>query len=157
MLQHSCDRDRKDYSRTNCCEHAAIIGNDGIAWAVSSDWPLLKEYNHTFTNDQGGQSEILVNEFNCAMGVANGNRSPCAAGILMGSQKYAYIKQDDKSKAHCLVSAGKGGACVGKLAKCIIIATWNNDAKASDGSPQNMDLCADQVGKLMKLLQEHGF
>ena len=85
LLQHKYDKEKKDYTRTNLCEHAAIIGNDGVAWAVSSDWPLLKEYNHSYVDEANQPQQVLINEFNCLVAVSNGSRSPTPAGILMGN------------------------------------------------------------------------
>ena len=66
QIQHKYDTAKAEYTKTNICQHAAIIGNDGVAWAVSSDWPGLTEYGTT--------RDVLVNEFRCALGAAQGKR-----------------------------------------------------------------------------------
>ena len=74
QLQHTYDQAVKDYSQTNICQHAAIIGNDGVAWAVSSDWPGLTEYQHPQEQDDGSIVNTEVNEFKTVMGAAQALR-----------------------------------------------------------------------------------
>ncbi len=92
QIQHKYDVNKKDYVKTNICQHAAIIGNDGIAWAVSSNWPGLNEYQHPLELEDGTTRDTPVNEFKCALGAANSNRMPSAAGIRMGNEKYIFVK-----------------------------------------------------------------
>ena len=54
QIQHKYDVKTSEYTKTNLCEHAAIYGNDGTAWAVSSNWPGLNEYVHTMDAEDGG-------------------------------------------------------------------------------------------------------
>lgn len=63
QIQHKYDTTLKDYTKTNICQHAAIVGNDGVAWAVSSDWPGLNEYQHQITGDDGMRKDVPINEF----------------------------------------------------------------------------------------------
>jgi hypothetical protein len=74
LLQHDYDIKKQEYKKTNVSQHAAIYGNDGTAWAVSSAWPGLNEYKHTMEGDEGNSIEIAVNEFKCALGAAGGSR-----------------------------------------------------------------------------------
>jgi hypothetical protein len=44
MILHKYNKSKSEYTKTNICQHAAIYGIDGTAWAVSADWPGLSEY-----------------------------------------------------------------------------------------------------------------
>ncbi len=74
QIQHKYDAAKAEYTKTNICQHAAIIGNDGVAWAVSSDWVGLNEYMHPLEQDDGTFRDVPVNEFRCALGAAQGKR-----------------------------------------------------------------------------------
>lgn len=73
QIQHKYSAEKKDYVKTNLCAHAAIIGKDGCEWAVSSNWPILKEYMHKQEQDDGSVKDVSVNEFKCCLGAATGN------------------------------------------------------------------------------------
>jgi len=45
-----------------------------VAWAVSSDWPGLTEYQHPQEQDDGSIVNTEVNEFKTVMGAAQGLR-----------------------------------------------------------------------------------
>jgi hypothetical protein len=54
---------QKGYGTLNLVNHAAIIGDDGTAWAVSSDWPGLTEYQTPLEQEDGTIKNVLINEF----------------------------------------------------------------------------------------------
>jgi len=62
QIQHKYNVDKKEYVKLNICQHAAIYGNDGTAWAVSSDWPGLNEYQHEIENDDGSHRVVCLRE-----------------------------------------------------------------------------------------------
>ena len=63
MIQHKYNKSKQEYTKTNICQHAAIYGLDGTAWAVSSEWPDLREYLFDVEVEDGSKIPIKVNEF----------------------------------------------------------------------------------------------
>jgi hypothetical protein len=63
MIQHEYQFMQKGYGTLNIVNHAAIIGDDGTAWAVSSDWPGLSEYQTPLEQEDGTTKNVLINEF----------------------------------------------------------------------------------------------
>ena len=47
----------------------------------------------------GDTKTVQVDEFQCALLAADGNRKPSEAGIRMGNQKYMFVAKDDTIKA----------------------------------------------------------
>ena len=94
MILHKYNQKKQCYSKTNVCKHAAIYGKDGVAWAVSSEFPELKEYSREQEMEDGGTIPITVNEFQCVYEAAGGSRMPSAAGIRIGDQKYVFVRHD---------------------------------------------------------------
>ena len=111
----------------NVCQHAAIIGNDGTAWATTSDWPGLSEYEQEVENESGGTTNVKVNEHKCAMAASAGNRMPSVAGIRMGGVKYVLTSYDQSCNLAMLSKFGGGGACIMKVKNAIVIGVWNKD------------------------------
>ena len=52
-----------EFTKKNVCVYGAIIGLDGTVWACSKNWPGLKEYEHPLEMEDGGTSNVKVNEF----------------------------------------------------------------------------------------------
>ena len=96
MIQHKYMKKKQEWSKTNICQHAAIYGLDGTAWAVSSDWPGLNEYLFEVEMDDGSKRDIKVNEFQCALAASNGRRKPSDAGIRMCNEKFMFIKHEQE-------------------------------------------------------------
>ena len=94
MILHKYNKKSQQWTKTNICEHAAIYGLDGTAWAVSSEWPGLSEYMFDVEQDDGGTIPCKVNEFQCALAAANGRRKPSEAGIRMGNEKFVFVSHD---------------------------------------------------------------
>ena len=67
QVQHKYSKKKGEYLTTNMVQHAAIYGNDGTAWAVSSDWPGLNEYKHPLDMGDGTTKDVVVDEFKCAL------------------------------------------------------------------------------------------
>ncbi len=63
MILHKYNKSKSEYTKTNICQHAAIYGIDGTAWAVSADWPGLSEYMFQVESEDGGFIPVKVNEF----------------------------------------------------------------------------------------------
>lgn len=137
QIQHKYDAIKSEYSKTNIVQHAAIIGNDGVAWAVSSDWPGLTEYQHPLEQEDGSFRDILVNEFKCAKEAALGKRMPTQAGIRMGNEKYIFVKNEPDTQSSYLTRQGGGGAVIANLKTGIVIGIWHKDQMMSKGGGQN--------------------
>ena len=69
----------------------------------------------------------MVNEFKCALGAANGSRTPSEAGIRMGNEKYIFRSNDPESNTTMLTRAGGGGATIGRLETGIVIGIWHKN------------------------------
>ena len=126
QIQHKYRPDKEQYFTVNICQHAAIYGEDGTAWAVSSDWPGLTEYQHPLEQEDGTTRNVMVNEFKCALAVAGGNRQPTEAGVRMGNLKYMMTTYDQEANLAQL-SCSQGGASIAKIGKGIVIGIWNKE------------------------------
>ena len=103
-----------NFSVNQVCAHAAIYGLDGTLWAASKDWPGLHDYVHPLEQDDGSTTDVKVNEFNCALGAANGKRMPTTAGIRMGRTKFMMVRHEPEDNMCYLSRMGGGGGCVAK-------------------------------------------
>ena len=63
MILHKFNKSKQEWTKTNICQHAAIIGMDGTAWAVSAEWPGLTEYMFDCPQEDGSTVPVKVNEF----------------------------------------------------------------------------------------------
>ena len=90
MLQHEYDQSTQNYVKTNVCEHAALVGNDGVFWAVSSEWPGLNNYTHVY-EENGEQKSCEVNELKHLHAIASGNRSPQECGIRLFNDALTWV------------------------------------------------------------------
>ena len=161
MIQHKYNKKKQQYTKVNVCSGAAIYGKDGSAWAVSEGFPELKEYSMMQEMDDGGEMEVKVNEFQCALGAAGGSRKPSAAGILMGNKKYVFMKHDQEYQSTYMVTTG-GGATVAQTKKAVVIGFWDKTAemKSLDGKTlgiQNAADCGLIVEDMATLLKDQDF
>ena len=75
---------------------------------------------------------IELNEFQCVMGAAAGNRNPCEAGIIIGGEKYMLAGQVDPVTGLCQLTKKGGGAAIMKTATGIIVALFTKDKPCID-------------------------
>lgn len=75
---------------------------------------------------------VQVDEFQCALLAADGNRNPSEAGIRMGNQKYMFVAKDDTTGVVILSKRGGGGAALAKTNTALIIAFYEKDKPTSD-------------------------
>ena len=157
QIQNSYSAKKGSYMKMNVCQHAAIIGNDGSPWATTSEWPGLSEYEHEQDTEDGGTTNVKVNEHKAAMQAAVGNRTPTIAGIRMGGMKYVLTNYDASCNMSMLTKQGGGGAAVMKTKNAIVIGMWNKDAVMTNNMNQNSGDCSLQVEKVANLLKEAGY
>ena len=74
---------------------------------------------------------VQVDEFQCALLAADGNRNPSEAGIRMGNQKYMFVAKDDTTGVVILSKRG-GGAVLAKTKTALIIGLYENDKPTSN-------------------------
>lgn len=141
-----------NFTTTNVCEHAAIIGIDGTPWVTSANWPGLHEYEHPLEQEDGSTSNIKVNEFNCALKVAGGTRMPTAAGVRMGHQKFMMVKHIPEDAVTYLSRQGGGGACIARTKNAIVIGIWDKNIIMSNNQPQTAGDCNDLTEKVARFL-----
>lgn len=121
-----------EFTVTNVCEHAAIYGLDGIPWATTKNWPGFHEYDHPLEQEDGSTTNVKVNEFGCAVKVAEGTRMPTAAGVRMGKCKFMMVSHVAEDQVTYLSRQGGGGACIAKTNKCIVIGIWSKELMMSN-------------------------
>lgn len=68
----------------------------------------------------------------CALGAADGNRSPSPAGVRICGTKYMLVYKEDEMALADLTRVG-GGAVVGKTASAVVIGFWKKDQQDSNG------------------------
>ena len=157
MILHKYNQKKKQYTKTNVCSNAGIYGKDGVAWAVSEGCPELKEYSKVQEMDDGGEMEILVNEFQCVYDAAGGTRKPSAAGIRIGDEKYVFVKHDPEYQSTYMTRQGGGGACAARLKEGVVLGFWNKDAIMTPGGNQNAADCGLMVEDMATLLRDAGY
>jgi len=118
-------------------KHAAIYGDDGTAWSVSSDWPGLTEYQHPMQQDDGSTRNVLVNEFKGLLSVTSGNAMPTEAGVRLGNERYIFKEHEPAMQMAQLERQEGGGAVVMKTKKGLIIGIWlESEQMFEDNRPQ---------------------
>ena len=150
------DYDTNDWAITNVCSGAALYGHDGSMWASSGTIAALTTYEHPLEQIDGSSQNVPVNEVDCAIGVADGNRNPSQAGCRMGGEKFMLTYKDDE-QALCQLTTRGGGACVGKTTTAVVIGLWRKDQKDSNGKFQNMEDCFKLVQEMTAYLIEQGY
>ena len=101
--------------------------------------------------------KVNVNEFDCALKAAQGNRKPSEAGIRMCNQKYMLIQHNPDSSSAYLGREGGGGACVAKTDKALVIAIYDKKAEMSNKRLQNPGDCNDLVERMVEFLKSAGY
>lgn len=150
------DYDTNEYAITGVCSGAALYGHDGSLWAKAGEENDLTTYDHPLEQMDGSTQNVSVNEVACAMGGADGNRSPSEAGIRMGGEKYMLTYKDDEAAVAQLTRRG-GGAVVGKTASAVVVGFWKKDKADSNGKSQNMEDCFALVKEMTAYLIEQGY
>ena len=118
---------------TGACEAVAIYGHDGSAWAWSPTFPELLPQSVLIEGMSAADTKtVQVDEFQCALLAADGNRNPSEAGIRMGNQKYMFVAKDDTTGVVILSKRGGGGAALAKTNTALIIAFYEKDKPTSD-------------------------
>jgi hypothetical protein len=151
------DYDANDWSITGVCNGAAIYSQDGTLWAMSgNEGDGLADYAHPLEQMDGSVQEVQISEIACAIGAADGNRSPSEAGIRMGKTKYMLTYKDPDQAIAQLTRSG-GGAVVGKTSTAVVIGFWKKDQADSNGRAQNMEDAFKLVKEMCDYLIEQGF
>ena len=157
QIQNKYDATTGQYTLTNVCEHAAIYGTDGTAWATTPGFQLYSYEFEVPTEDLLGTKKVPINEFQCVVEATKGNRKPSEAGIRMANQKYMLIKHNPECNSAYLGREGGGGACVARTKSAVIIGIWNKAAVMSDKTLQNAGDCNELVEKMAKYLSDQGY
>ena len=151
------DYDSNEYTITGICSGAALYGHDGSLWAnAGEEGGNLTTYQHPLEQMDGSTENIEVNEVACAIGAADGNRQPSAAGIRMGGEKYMLTYKDDNA-AITQMTRRNGGAVVGKCGTVVVIGFWKKDKQDSNGKFQNMEDVFKLVQEMTAYLIEQGY
>ena len=144
---------------TGACEAVAIYGQDGSAWAWSPNFPELLPQKVTIEGMSAADTKTVdVDEFQCALQAADGNRNPSEAGIRMGNQKFMFVAKDEGTGVVILSKRGGGGAAVCKTNTALLIAFYEKDKPTSDPKiVQTAGICAQQVADMCAYLGEQGY
>ena len=158
QIQNDFDHATQQYKLTNCCQAAALIGNDGTPWAATAGF-ALGQYDFQLENEEGAKESVPVNEFKIVEAALNGNRKLCKAGIRMNNEKYMFIKhngEDDPVSVY-LSRQGGGGACLAKANTCIVVGVWAKATEMSNKQEQTQGKCNELVEKMAAYLKTQGF
>ena len=81
---------------TGACEACAIYGQDGSAWAWSPNFHELLPQSVTIEGMSAADTKtVQVDEFQCVLKAADGDRNPSEAGNRMGNQKFMFVAKDE--------------------------------------------------------------
>jgi len=153
QIVNKMDYNTNEFSVTGICDEAAIYGHDGSAWAWSPGFPELKVSSFTVEGMTAADTKThQVDEFQCALKAADGNRNPSEAGIILGGEKYMFTSNNDGLTQ--LSRRGGGGASLMKTNTALVIAFWKKDKPFTGGKNgvQNAGDCAMQVEAMAKYL-----
>jgi hypothetical protein len=89
----------------------------------------------------GNVTNITVDEVQCAIKAAEGNRSPSEAGIRLGNEKYMLVAHDADNMLVQLSKKG-GGAAIGKTGTAVVMAFYVKDKPMETGGFQTIGECA---------------
>ena len=89
------------------------------------------------------------------MAAFDGNINLSPAGVRIGKIKHMLTFKDEEKSVAQFISE-RGGACIGKSNKHVIVGVWSKDAKTSTGLPQNMEFCFQMVQKTVATLTKIG-
>lgn len=92
----------------------------------------------------GNITNVPVDEVQCAIKAAEGQRNPTDAGIRMGNEKFMFVMHDSDSQITQLSKKG-GGAALAKTHTALIIAFYKKDHPMKTGGTQTAGQCAEQV------------
>ncbi len=150
--------DTNEYDVTNMCASAAIYGFDGTLWASAGDWKGVSSYEFDLEDMTGNIQKVPVDEFQCLMKAADGDRKPTEAGIRFGGNKYMFITHNAEAKSTQMSRSNpSGGATVAKTNTAIIVATWNKTDVMSNKLTQSGGDTAGQVEGMAAYLAEQGY
>ena len=74
---------------------------------------------------------LTINEWDCVLGAAKGNRNPTEAGIRIGGKKYMLIRHDPVDNVAQLTTPG-GGAAIAMMNTGLVIALFTKDKPCID-------------------------
>ena len=158
-LQNKYDAKTSQYKIKGVTKMAGIYGLDGTCFAQHGDFSLTK-YKFEVDQEDGSKKTVDVNEVNCAIAAAKGDRSGGSggAGIRMAGSKFVLLRPSPEvDKGAYLSRQGGGGATVVLTEKCVIVAVWDKDAVMSNKQNQNTFDCTDLVERMSKFLKKQGF
>ena len=142
--------------RTNVCTSCAIYGLDGTLWAASEKWTPFTSYDYELEGlDESEKQTIKIDEFKIATMVADGNRTPTAAGIRLCGTKFMMNNSSDGITM--MNKQGGGGATIGKTGKALVMGIWDKDALTSEGTNQDAFDISMNVEKVVGFLKAAGF
>jgi hypothetical protein len=162
QIMNKMDYDTNSYSVENIVDAAAIYGLDGSAWAWSPNFPELLTRSVTIEGMSDADTKTIdVNEFDCALKAAGGDRNPSEAGIRMGERKYMMVTSVDVpgyEKLTQLSVRGGGGAALMKTKSALVIALYTKDKPTSNPKiVQSNGGCSEQVEAMAKYLSDQGY
>mmetsp|Transcript_24753 Transcript_24753/g.28442 ORF Transcript_24753/g.28442 Transcript_24753/m.28442 type:complete len:166 (-) Transcript_24753:67-564(-) len=147
MMLNTLDPETNQYTVTGVGSHGAIYGKDGSKWGSSEGFELYAYEYEIDTGEDTVQKED-INEVEIVKGIFEGKTKGGKAGIRMANKKYMYVNSYDG--IHKL-SCGGGGALLAQTGDCYLIATWDINAKDSNGQTQ----CPGDLEKNVIYLREY--
>ena len=126
QIVNKMNYDTNEYEVTNMCNSAAIYGMDGTMWVSTGDWKGCTNYDFDLEDMSGNIQKVPVDEFQCMLKAAQGDRKPTEAGIRFCGRKFMFVTHNADSKSTYMSCANpSGGACVAQTNTAIIVGTWD--------------------------------
>ena len=136
---------------TNKVSQGAIVNIGKKDLEAASEGFTLKTHTVKLTNELDEKVDAEVNEMDVVLQIPEKKGMlPSPPGIWMNGKVYHLIDyRDDVDTAY--LKTDKGGACVVKTNKLIIIGIWSEDAKQNGGD------CNDAVERLAENFKNSGY
>eukprot|EP01015_Nassula_variabilis_P002254 TRINITY_DN1124_c0_g1_i3.p2 TRINITY_DN1124_c0_g1~~TRINITY_DN1124_c0_g1_i3.p2 ORF type:complete len:172 (-),score=39.85 TRINITY_DN1124_c0_g1_i3:174-689(-) len=156
------------------CEWGAVLDcNTAQVWAASKGFSLSR-YNFTIETETGSKEQVTVDEASTLLELIKNyeeipgregrgqSRVASPAGVRVNNQKYFFVgynREDPKNPAGSAVylKREKGGLCIVRTNKCIVIGSWNSQLKQANGKEQNPAECNCRVEGVGKSLLDNNY
>ncbi|KAL4509194.1 hypothetical protein ABPG72_018125 [Tetrahymena utriculariae] len=136
------------------CESAYILGKDlANVWACSTGIAALPTYqiNVEGKNFNVNEAELLVKALK-----NNGVPTDPNVGLRIKNEKY-YTVRFDADAGTWYLKKDQGGACIAITKQALVIGTFKNDIKMTNGQPQNPGAVNAACEKLAESLKSANY
>lgn len=114
-------------AKGNVDECMIVDAEDCNHWASTAEF-MLREYTASIIQEDGTDKDEVVNEAVNLLKLMGGNGRPSQGLRLNGGKKFQILRAFQDEEANTFVVYGKitkGGCCIAKAGKCIIVGTFD--------------------------------